>query len=241
MKHKIVKSLKDPVGVVKRTLQAFLDKYKYQTPHGYDSEGYWSHRLGKYGFDLRGVGRYGLSHKENLRNYAKSKEIFLSLCRNERINFKSTKMLDIGCGTGFYAQIFLENGGKKYVGIDITDTLFGKLREMFPSFEFLKRDVTTEGFQGMFDLIIMIDVTQHITDNAKFSVAMQTVKEHLSENGVFIVSSWLDEKARKLYYEVSRPMDAYKREFTGFVFSEPIPFNNKFIFSIRRKRLDRTT
>jgi cyclopropane fatty-acyl-phospholipid synthase-like methyltransferase len=167
--------------------------------------------------------------------YDEAKRVFIALCKNQGLDFSNIRMLDIGCGTGFYAQIFRENGGRNYVGIDIADTLFGKLREMYPDYEFCKKDVGMQELEGKFDLIIMIDVTQHITDDVKFSYAMQNVKSHLTKDGTFIVTSWLNDKLRTSCYEVSRSMEAYNRQFPDFVFGKPVPFRDKYIFSIKKK------
>ena len=81
----------------------------------------------------------------------------------------------------------------------------------------------------------MIDVTQHIVNPRKFCFAMQNIKSHLSEDGVFIVTSCISEKVtRRNFYVVDRPLTAYEREFSGYKFSEPRRFRDKFIFSVRR-------
>jgi len=237
MKEKMsnVELRRDVFRALKRCLSLFLQAIKYWTPNGYNTEKYWRDRLSKYGLELRSVGDIYLSHKENEQIYDKAKDVFLSLCRQEGVNFKRVRMLDIGCGTGFYAKVFLENGGKNYLGIDITDVLFGKLKRAFPGLEFRKLDICTQKLSGYFDLIIMIDITQHIINN-KFSFAMQNVRSHLSEDGIFIVTSWLNDEARYGLCEVSRTIEAYKREFPNYVFSKPIPFRDKFIFSIKRAK-----
>ncbi len=159
LKHKIIKLLKDPIGVLRRRLHVFLEPYKYSTPDGYRAEKYWSDRLSKYRFDLRGVGIEGLSHGENEYTYSQAREVFLSLCLQQGVDLGKSRLLDVCCGTGFYAKIFAENGGTDYLGIDITDTLFPELRKNVPNFKFRKLDVSCEEVDGRFDLIVMLDVT----------------------------------------------------------------------------------
>jgi len=233
VKHKIIRLIKDPIGTITRELRRRLRRYKYQSRYVEDAEPHWANRLGKYGFDLRGVGNEGLSHEENERVYLQARGVFETLCKNENVDFAKVRMLDVGCGTGFYAKVFAENGGTDYLGVDITDTLFDRLREEFPTFKFRKLDITKQQLDGLFGLIIMIDVTQHITDEEKFSFAMQNIKSHLNQNGIFIVTSWLRERTQFNYYEVSRPFEVYKKEFPDFIFSTPLPFRDKFIFAIK--------
>jgi SAM-dependent methyltransferase len=205
----------------------------------YNPKQYWKKRHKKYGLDLRGVGNCSLSAEENMEIYEQARKIFERVCEKEGVDFKKAKMLDIGCGTGFYAEIFRSHGGTDYLGIDITDQLFPELKREFPLFKFKKRDITKEPIHEKFDLVIMIDVTQHIVDDQRFSFAMRTVKSCLSEKGVFVVTSWLSDRFKKRRpYEVERPIDYYRREFQGTFFSDPIPFRDKYVFTIRSNAKD---
>lgn len=234
MIQKIIKLIKDPIGVFKRRFFPFFEKRKYRGANGYRAGKYWDDRLRQYGFDLRGVGNAALPNNVNEQMYQEAEKIFIDLCRKEKIDFQNVHFLDIGCGVGFYAQIFLKNGGAQYTGIDITDALFPQLRRRYPSFQFQQLDISTQPFEGMFDCIIMIDTTQHITHGEKFSYAMRNIRSHLNPSGVFIVTSWLSEDARSSFYEVSRPLESYQNEFPGYKFSEPVSFRDKFIFSIKK-------
>jgi len=210
---------------------------KYVPGPRYNPERFFRARHRRYGFDLRSVGNCTLSPEENERVYQQAGEIFLHLCRQENIDFENASVLDIGCGTGFYTQILRDNGVRRYLGADIIDDRFEVLRSRFPDYSFRQLDITKEPLDSSYDLIIMIDVTQHIVDDRKFSAAMQNVRSHLAEDGVFIVTSWNAEKrTQRTYYEVARPISCYASEFAGYHFSDIIPFRDKFIFSIRKHR-----
>lgn len=205
-------------------------------PGIYRPQAYWRHRLRKYEFDLRGVGHKGFSHQENERMYSTARSVFLELCREHCVDFGSAQMLDVGCGTGFYANAFQQASGQHYLGIDITDVLFAKLRAQFPGFDFMKLDITSQELCGTFDLVVMIDVTQHIVSPRKFSSAMQNIRSHLRQDGILVLTSWLSEKIiRRTYYEVARPLWLYKKEFPECEFSEPRKFRDKYIFSVRKQ------
>lgn len=162
---------------------------------------YWKKRFTDYRFDLRGAGNCALSHEENQQKYLEAQKVFLNVCDQNQIDFKNISILDIGCGTGFYSGVIGENGGQNYLGIDITDKLFPKLREDFPDFKFHKMDISKHQLNSKFDLIIMIDVTQHIVRDHRFSYAMQNIRSHLTEVGIFITTSWLADKfIKRTYY-----------------------------------------
>jgi 2-polyprenyl-3-methyl-5-hydroxy-6-metoxy-1,4-benzoquinol methylase len=214
----------------------FYRRLKYWSiTDGFKMGKYWEDRLGNYKFDLRGVGNCNLSAKENKNSYEKAEETFLCLC-NECFNddLKALNVLDIGCGSGFYTDFFKRHQVEKYMGVDVTDVLFKELREKHPSYIFKKLDVTKTEMDGHYDLIIMIDVTQHITTKKGFKYAMANIRKHLNDNGVFIVTSWLDKKARSRFYEVSRKLLDYRKEFENYIFSEPKIFRDKYIFSIKK-------
>lgn len=222
--------LKSYLESARRGLRSTL----YWAPGGYRAEQYWKRRHLRYRFDLRGVGNCGLSHDENAVEYRRATDVFLAHCRELGVDFGRARALDIGCGTGHYAQVFRGAGGTRYLGIDITDALFDELRREYPGFEFRKHDITQHPLNETYDLIIMIDVTQHITDAQKFSRALGHVRASLTPAGRFVVTSWLDASARRSFYEVSRTMDDYRRAFPDDTFSAPVNYRDKFLFSIRK-------
>ena len=221
--------LKKVVGDMTKRFRRILGEPKY------DAKKFFKERHKRYGCDLRSVGNCTLSSEENERVYREAREVFLGLCEKEGVDFERARVIDIGCGTGFYTQTLQDAGVGDYLGVDIIEDRFEELREMFGDRAFRQMDVTEETLEGTYDLIVMVDVTQHIVDDEKFSAAMQNIREHLADEGVFIVTSWCAEERRKrTYYEVARPMSYYTKEFGGYHFSEIIPFRDKFIFSIRK-------
>ena len=219
---------------VKSLIKNIVNQFKYSTGIDYNAEKYWKNRHKKYGLDMRGVGNNGLTLEKNIEQYEEAKNIFIGLCKSQHIKFKDTKVLDIGCGIGYYSNIFLENGTTDYTGIDITEVMFKELKNKYSHYLFKKLDITKDLCNGKYDLILMIDVTQHIIAIDKFSFAMQNIRTCLSDSGIFIVTSWLDPNIRKEFYEVSRPIEIYKAAFPGYKFSDPIPFRDKYIFTIKK-------
>lgn len=215
-------------------MKKIISKIKSKLQGSYDAKQYWKNRHQEFGLDFRGVGNKGLSQEENIKQYEGAKATFLELLDKENIALKGEDILDIGCGNGFYASIYNELQVNSYLGLDITDTLFKELRKMFANFKFEVKDVTKSKIEQPYNFISMIDVTQHITDDKKFSFAMQNVKQALSNKGVFVVTSWLDPNLKDVFYEKTRGLESYQNEFKGCKFSEPIKFRDKFIFTIRK-------
>jgi SAM-dependent methyltransferase len=211
-----------------------LDRRKYGRGDDYDAAAYWGDRLAKYGHSLKGAGHEGLSEEVNVRMYKEAADVFTDLCRKEGIDLGSASVLDIGCGSGFYTQLLRDLGVKSYRGLDITDVLFPSLREKYPHFEFVEMDIASDELEGEFDLIIMIDVVEHIVKRSKLAHAMMNVKKCLSADGVFIISGVRDVSGRRLFYVRSWSVDDIRGEFSGYSTGDPVEFRDAKMFSIRR-------
>ncbi|MHC4494100.1 MAG: class I SAM-dependent methyltransferase, partial [Planctomycetota bacterium] len=112
--------------------------------------------------------------------------------------------------------------------------LFPELETRFPGFRFLKADVAREELEGAYDLVAMIDVTQHIVDESGFVYAMSNLRARLAPDGVAVLTAWLSHRAgRRTQYEVERPRAAYEEALQGCALGVPRPFRDKFIFAVR--------
>lgn len=221
--------------VLVRRARRGLEYLRFWHPSGYRASAYWEARHRRFGFDRRGVGNLCLSREANEDEYAEARAVFLSLCAEEGVDLARASMLDLGCGTGFYAQVYRDAGGSDYTGVDITDALFPELRARFPGFRFRKADVAGEALEGTYDLVTMIDVTQHIVSESGFACAMANLCARLAPDGVALLTAWLSHRhGRRTQYEVERPRAAYEEALRGCVLGVPRPFRDKFLFAVRR-------
>ena len=122
MKKLFKKIFRDPFSFIKRAFyKTIIGPLKYQKKDDYKAEEYWRNRFSKYGLSLRGSGDEGLSEEENKKNYSKLAISLENLLSEENFDYQSIKVLDIGCGTGFFTKFLYNSGVKNYVGIDITN------------------------------------------------------------------------------------------------------------------------
>ena len=182
--------LRNPMAFVSRVLYKLtLERLKYRGGKGYEAERYWTDRFNKFGASLRGAGYDGLSEQANTAMYAEAAERFSLFCQEQGISLANKRVLDIGCGTGFYTDRISQMApDADFTGIDITDALFSTLKSRHPSFTFLKADITELRQNiGPFDVIVMINVLEHIVTDDRFRTAMANIKSWLAPGGVFIV------------------------------------------------------
>jgi SAM-dependent methyltransferase len=192
----------DPLGFAKRALyKTVLGPLRYRTADGYDAARYWRDRFTNHGRTLQAVGDEGLSPAENQQMYEDAAKVFGSVCREQAIDCENARVLEIGCGSGFYAQLLHDWGVGDYVGLDITDVFFPELRDRFPAFDFVRRDITADEVEGTFDLVLMIDVVEHIVSDARFASAMEQVRSCLAPGGLFVVSPMVEERPRSMFYQ----------------------------------------
>lgn len=226
---------KNPLGFIKRVLyKLIIGPLKYSTGDDYKACKYWHDRFSKYGQSIRGSGDEGLSEEENKKMYTEAAKVFTDLCQKQKINFKNVSVLEIGCGSGFYTGLLYNLGVRNYLGVDITDVLLPELKEKFPKFRFNKKDITSDKIKGKFDLIVMIDVIEHIVNEVKFSCAMENIKNCLSERGMFIIAPIMRVSKKRLFYIRLWSLQDIKQKFSGYIFGELLPFRNNHIFTIRK-------
>jgi SAM-dependent methyltransferase len=211
-----------------------LGPLKYGRGDDYDAGAYWRDRLQKYGDSLKGPGHEGLSEQENRRMYEQAAADFLAICREEGVEFPRARVLEVGPATGFYTDLLAAQGVTDYTGLDITDVLFAELRARHPGFEFVQGDVTSEPVEGPYDLIVMIDVIEHIVKPDKLTAAMENLREALAPGGRLVLCPVMPESRRRLYYVASWSLDDLRPGLVGCEFAEPRPFRDGHIVVVRK-------
>ncbi|WP_375514896.1 class I SAM-dependent methyltransferase [uncultured Nostoc sp.] len=235
MKELLLKFTTSPISFIKTVLYKLtMGPAIYGRGNDYDASRYWRDRLSKYGKSIIGVGDQSLSEKDNQEAYAQAGKVFIDYCSKQNIDFNNAKVLEIGCGTGYYTQILFDLGVKTYLGVDITDVLFPELQKKFVNFQFQRKDITTDNISGEFDLIIMIDVIQHIVTDAKFKSAMNQIRTRLSNDGVFILAPLLNRKRRVMFYLSDWTIENLKYCFKDNNIGELVPFRTGHIISVKK-------
>jgi SAM-dependent methyltransferase len=204
---------------------------------------FWNDVLSE-SFDLRGVGHYRLSEDDNRRMYeAKRDLISAELVRAGVTVGAETRVLEIGCGVGYWTEYLKGRGVAHYTGNDITPVSVTTLRQRYPDFKFVQGDAGEITLPpAAYDLVLMIDVTQHITDDAAFARAMHNVWQAIAPGGTFLVTYWdpgtnkmLATRFRLNRIEKPRPLSAYTAAWGGGSrVLNTIAFNDKHLAVVRK-------
>ena len=108
-------------------------------------------------------------------------------------NFKTKKILDLGCGTGNHILI-LARKNFDVVGIDKSETAIKiakkKARQNDYSAKFFVENMTNFFFNKKFDACISMFNSMCYLNNTDFTKTIKNVKHHLKSKGLFIFDFW---------------------------------------------------
>lgn len=225
----------DPLGALRRGLyKGVLGRVKYGRSDGYDASRYWGDRLGRYGTALKGVGDEGLSEEANAKAYAEAGEIFRAFVRDQGIDVAAARVLEIGCGSGFYTRILGDLGARTLTALDITDALFPELRAEFPEYTFVRADITEAASLGeRYDIVVMIDVIQHIVLPEKLSAAVANIQSHLAEGGTVFLAPAGKESKKRLFYVAQWSRVDLTRRFDNCTLAGSAAFRSGDLLALR--------
>jgi ubiquinone/menaquinone biosynthesis C-methylase UbiE len=218
-------------------------KIYFQMMFRYKPKRFWNELLTN-SFDLKGVGHYRLSNEENLKMYEKKKEILKQEMDKTGIRINpETSVIEIGVGVGYWTEYFKNLGAVKYTGNDIAEISVINLQKKYPGFGFIHGDISELKLPAeSFDLGVMIDVTQHITDDERFKSAMDNLWRSLKKGAHLIITMWdpaknvyVANKLRLNRIEKPRGLDRYLEIFGNDAkVLTNADFNDKFLLVIRK-------
>lgn len=200
----------------------------------YDPKTFFKERFERFGIDdFRSAGNATKSHNQNLAEYEVAwKTLYAELQKiRGETPFLHANILDIGSGNGFYMGKIVGTKARQIVSVDITDVFFHELEERYPEVEFLVQDAV-KGLPYMYnDIILAIDITQHIISDGELVDMLYHVRNATAEYGVFAFTTWNHSAARNSPYEKSRPLDFYRSFFypPRWTLSPPVKFRDKYL------------
>lgn len=211
---------------------------KYKQKDDYNASRYWDDRFKRQGSTLVAVGDEGLSLIENQKMYSEAKDVFEKLLIRENISFRNKKILEIGTGNGFFTKIVYESRPCNYQGIDITDALFADLQTRFPEFQFGKKDITTELIKETYDIVLFIDVIEHIVNEEKMIFAIKNIQKALKPGGSLIFAPFMKEPQKEHFYLRLWTYDEIAPHLKPLMTDSLMPFRYGHIAVIRKNVSD---
>ena len=155
----------------------------------FDQRDYWRKRLSTR-VDLSTVGHKSLGEHYNQYLYARRLEVLQRAVALHKIDPRSSAVLDVGCGSGFYTRLWADLQARAYTGIDLSERAIAALSVRYPAYRFVCGDITDRGFVlegGAFDVVTLFDVLYHITDNTRATKALENITAILKPDGTLFL------------------------------------------------------
>jgi 2-polyprenyl-3-methyl-5-hydroxy-6-metoxy-1,4-benzoquinol methylase len=189
-------------------------------PDRYEPVRYWESTLGGQ-FDARGTGFPNLPHSFNLLLYAQMRRAVEHLVDDcsLRDTLATAAVLDVGSGAGFWIEFWKALGARDITGVDLTETATGTLRERHPELSFRQLDIGGDRVDlgRRFDVISIIGVLQHITDDQRFRRALSNLATLLDDQGrIFVmdpvvVHAWWGDPVDERSISRARPLELWQQ------------------------------
>lgn len=173
----------------------------------YDPKAFWEQRFGEH-FDLVGTGETGLSLAYNRACYALRAVQLERALRAAGVAVAGRRVLDAGCGTGFFTDFYLRRGAT-VTGLDITTASVERLRMRFPQLRFVLADVSESAPDERYDVVNAIDVLYHITDDSRWERAMRNLAGAVEPGGWLVLTDVFEVGGSEAAHNVTRPWSAY--------------------------------
>jgi SAM-dependent methyltransferase len=183
-----------------------------------DVSQYWEERLAP-GASLENVGFRALGRSFNRWMYRVRGAQFVHRVRNAMrrngIEPPDARVLDVGCGSGFYIERWKELGVRSITGFDITDASVKALAKKFPDVRFRRVDIGLPDALDVppeYDAVSCMDVLFHIVDDAKYACALRNISGMLRPGGLFVFTeNCVHGPAIRSTFQTSRPLDEIER------------------------------
>ena len=186
---------------------------------------YWEERLAG-GPSLERVGFRALGLRFNQWMYRVRRAGFLrevrAALREAGIDPAKARILDAGCGSGFYVERWQEVGAGAISGCDLTEAAVTALRQKFPRVRFRQADIGSAeaGFlPASYDAVSCMDVVFHIVDDRKYEQAFENFAGMMRSGGLLIFTeNCLHGSAIRTPYQASRTLGEIRAvlDRTGF-------------------------
>lgn len=170
---------------------------------------FWETRLDA-DWTSSGVGYQALGRAFNTWMYRVRREVFLREVARLDLDLPAARILDVGSGTGFYVRRWQEAGARSITGCDLTEAAVSRLRSRFPDVRFVRADIadaTAVLEPASFDAVSAMDVLFHITDDARYLAALDTIAAVLRPGGTFVLSeNFLHRPEQRGEHQVNRTL-----------------------------------
>lgn len=152
----------------------------------FDATSYWRHRIARHP-GLVGTGTSFMPEAWQRSLYQAKERAYAALLGRQGVALAGARVLDFGCGTGYFEDVWAGEGAAHLAGIDVVEGSIERLARAHPDRRYLCVDLaeTPEGARalGEFDLVTAIDVLYHVVDDAALARVIGALAERMAPGG----------------------------------------------------------
>ena len=177
-------------GKISCGVRHVINRLRFARGEHYDPGAFWENRHAKYQSDFRAVAN---SVDDAHDRYPKQKQQLLEFLGSSGIRIDgAVQCIEFGCGNGFWAQVLLGAGASGYTGLDISPTAVRSCRQSVPGGSFEQVDLGEVRYvpQKPADLVLSVDVTQHIVEEIKLDRFLKNMQAAVKPGGHLVLTSY---------------------------------------------------
>lgn len=198
------------------SIQSSLKKLFYKSGgKPFDADQYWEDRHRAFRGGYKAVGSIELTDAHNREQYDLKRDLILSAIRRQIPDPAGKLLLEAGCGIGLLTPAFVEMGFD-VVAVDFSPTALAQAATRTSDAQFVRSNLSRLKLNRTFDVITVVDVLLHITEDREWEDTLQTLARHLTPTGVMIVVEWIGDWVGPLGDHCKmRAMSRYAAGLTG--------------------------
>jgi SAM-dependent methyltransferase len=160
----------------------------------FDQKKYWQSRVSG-NIDLGVVGYRSLGRGYNEYIYRRRLDVlekFLGECSK---TVEELRVLDVGCGSGFYVDYWRKRGVTHLTGVDISPDSVVLMQKKYPEYSFAVVDATMpDAFTtlgGTYDIVTIFDVIYHVIDDFQAAQLLMNALSVTAQDGNVLLTDTL--------------------------------------------------
>jgi len=99
---------------------------------------------------------------------------------------KNAKILELGAGSGFFSNWLYYQGFTNVIASDLSNVAISLIKKRFPYLQVSQTDAENIKLNSNFDVIIALDVVEHLDDVAHH---LNQIHKVLNSNGIYIIKT----------------------------------------------------
>jgi len=118
---------------------------------------------------------------------------------------RNKSILELGCGTGQFAEMLNSYGYNHYLGLDFSEEAISRAKKRNPEMKFVNADIENDLLDFDYDTIVSLETMEHLKDDLKL------IQSFPKKEIVITVPSFNDPAHVRYFKELKDATDHYSK------------------------------